>query len=61
MKFTVTAATGAADIRPEISKALAAVGLTILEMKKVGDSLEDVFLELTKPQEAPGEEGGEDQ
>ena len=61
VKFTVTAATGAADIRPEISKALAAVGLTILEMKKVGDSLEDVFLELTKPQEAPGEEGGEDQ
>ncbi len=59
--YTVTAGTDEADIRPMISKALTEAGLTILEMKKVGDSLEDVFMELTKPQEAPGEEGGEDQ
>ncbi|MEE3480582.1 MAG: ABC transporter ATP-binding protein [Lachnospiraceae bacterium] len=55
--YTVTAAAGTdIDIRPEISKALADAGFTILEMKKVGDSLEDIFLELTKPQEAPAVE-----
>ncbi len=54
--FTVTASEGDADIRPLISKALTDAGFTILEMKKVGDSLEDVFLELTKPQEVPGDE-----
>lgn len=58
--FTVTAASDAEDIRPDISKALTGAGLTILEMKKVGDSLEDVFLELTKPQEAPAADEEED-
>lgn len=58
--FTVTAKADADDIRPAISKALTEAGLTILEMKQVGNSLEDIFLELTKPQEVPEADAGED-
>lgn len=35
------------DIRAQVSKTLGTLGFAILEMKEVGQSLEDVFLEMT--------------
>jgi ABC-2 type transport system ATP-binding protein len=36
------------DIRPEIARAVVAAGFDLLEMRQVGMSLEEIFLELTR-------------
>lgn len=46
-KYTVTIDTDK-DIRANISKALSAKDVVILEMKQTGNELEDMFLEITK-------------
>jgi ABC-2 type transport system ATP-binding protein len=38
---------GDADSRPEVAKALVAAGFDLLELRAVGKSLEEIFLELT--------------
>lgn len=46
-KYTVTCNTKE-DIRAEISMALSSNGIIILEMREVGNDLENMFLEITK-------------
>jgi len=36
------------DVRPEVAKAVVGAGFDLLEMKPVGMSLEEIFLELTR-------------
>ena len=50
-----------ADIRKELSVALASAGLPILSMNLSKKSLEDIFLELTGTEESDEEEFDEDE
>ena len=48
------------DVRPQVAKAIIAAGFDLLEMRPMGMSLEEIFLELTRseaevPQEAEAE------
>jgi hypothetical protein len=36
------------DVRPEVAKAVVAAGYDLLELRPVGMSLEEIFLELTR-------------
>jgi ABC-2 type transport system ATP-binding protein len=38
------------DVRPEVARAVVTAGFGLLEMKPVGISLEDIFMELTRDQ-----------
>lgn len=41
------------DPRPEVARALVNAGFDLLEMKPIGMSLEDIFLQLTRDEPAP--------
>jgi ABC-2 type transport system ATP-binding protein len=41
------------DARPEVARALVAAGYDLLEMRPVGLSLEEIFLQLTRDEPAP--------
>ena len=43
----------AQDVRPEVAKAVIQSGYELLEMRAVGMSLEEIFLEVTKEEEKP--------
>jgi ABC-2 type transport system ATP-binding protein len=43
------------DARPEVARALIGAGYDLLEMRPVGLSLEEIFLQLTREQPAPPE------
>jgi ABC-2 type transport system ATP-binding protein len=43
------------DARPEVARALVKAGYDLLEMRPVGLSLEEIFLELTREEPAPPE------
>lgn len=43
------------DARPEVARALVQAGFDLLEMRPVGLSLEEIFLELTREEPAPPE------
>jgi ABC-2 type transport system ATP-binding protein len=45
------------DVRPEVAKAVISAGYDLLELRPVGLSLEEIFLELTRddPNAAPKE------
>lgn len=43
------------DIRPEIARKIVEAGYDLLEMRPVGMSLEEIFLELTRDEPAPPE------
>ncbi len=47
------------DVRPEVARAIVHAGLDLLEMRPVGVSLEDIFLQLTREAEASESNGGE--
>ncbi|MBR6281527.1 MAG: hypothetical protein IKR14_03385, partial [Lachnospiraceae bacterium] len=47
MGHLVVTADSHEDIRAEVSTVLAGAGFAIFEMKEVGQSLEDVFLQMT--------------
>ncbi|NMC14505.1 MAG: ABC transporter ATP-binding protein [Chloroflexi bacterium] len=49
------------DVRPEVARKLVASGYDLLELKPLGLSLEDIFLELTKEQNEEIEEREEDE
>ena len=36
------------DVRPEVAKAVVGAGYDLLELRPVGMSLEEIFLELTR-------------
>ncbi len=44
------------DVRPQVARAIIAAGLDLLEMRSANLSLEDIFLQLTREEEAPVEE-----
>ncbi len=44
------------DVRPEVAKAVINAGYELLELRPVGMSLEEIFLELTREDRAPVEE-----
>lgn len=48
------------DPRPEVARVVVAEGYDLLEMRSVGMSLEDIFLQLTRDEPAPPEFDGED-
>jgi ABC-2 type transport system ATP-binding protein len=41
------------DVRPEVARAVVAAGYDLLELRPIGMSLEDIFLELTRDEPAP--------
>lgn len=49
-----------ADPRPEVARALIQSGYDLLEMRSIGVSLEDIFLQLTRDEPAPLEPAGDD-
>lgn len=49
------------DVRPEVARKLVASGYDLLELKPLGLSLEDIFLELTKEQNEEIEEKEENE
>ena len=49
-----------ADPRPEVARALVQAGYDLLEMRSIGVSLEDIFLQLTRDEPAPLEPAGDD-
>lgn len=49
-----------ADPRPEVARALVQGGYDLLEMRPIGVSLEDIFLQLTRDEPAPLEPAGDD-
>jgi ABC-2 type transport system ATP-binding protein len=49
-----------ADPRPEVARALVQAGFDLLEMRAIGVSLEDIFLQLTRDEPAPPEPAGDD-
>jgi ABC-2 type transport system ATP-binding protein len=49
-----------ADPRPEVARALIQGGYDLLEMRSIGISLEDIFLQLTRDEPAPPEPAGDD-
>ena len=53
-KFDVETLPGQ-DPRPEMARALVNAGYSLLEMRPVGMSLEDIFLQLTREEPAPPE------
>jgi ABC-2 type transport system ATP-binding protein len=48
-------------VRPELARAVVQSGWNLTEMRAIGESLEEIFLELTRSEEskAPSEEGKE--
>lgn len=48
------------DARPEVARALVEGGYGLLELRPVGMSLEEIFLELTREEPAPIEAAGEE-
>jgi len=48
-----------ADPRPEVARALVQAGYDLLEMRAIGVSLEDIFLQLTRDEPAPLEPAGD--
>jgi len=48
------------DPRPDVARALVNAGYDLLEMRPVGMSLEDIFLELTRDEPSPPEPAGEE-
>ncbi len=50
---------GEADARPAVARAVVEAGHDLLELRSVGYSLEDVFLQLTKEEEEPEVEEAE--
>jgi ABC-2 type transport system ATP-binding protein len=49
-----------ADPRPLVARALIQGGYNLLEMRSIGVSLEDIFLQLTRDEPAPLEPAGDD-
>ena len=49
------------DVRPEVARKLVTSGYDLLELKPVGFSLEEIFLQLTQEQDAQFEESKEEQ
>lgn len=49
------------DLRPEVARALVSADYELLEMRSVGLSLEDIFLELTREEPAPPEVTDQDE
>jgi ABC-2 type transport system ATP-binding protein len=49
-----------ADPRPAVARALLQSGYNLLEMRSIGVSLEDIFLQLTRDEPAPLEPAGDD-
>ena len=47
------------DARPEVARAIVNAGYDLLEMKAVGMSLEDIFLQLTREETVPSQPVGE--
>ena len=47
------------DVRPQVARAVINAGYDLLEMRPVGVSLEDVFLQLTRDEPTPPEVDGE--
>ena len=45
------------DIRPEVAKAVIGAGYDLLEMRPMGMSLEEIFLELTNSETRTDERG----
>jgi ABC-2 type transport system ATP-binding protein len=43
------------DVRPEVARAVINGGFDLLEMRQVGLSLEDIFMQLTREEPAPPE------
>jgi ABC-2 type transport system ATP-binding protein len=48
------------DPRPEVARAIVSAGFNLLEMRPIGMSLEDIFLQLTRDEPEPPETIGED-
>lgn len=48
------------DPRPEVARALVQAGFGLLEMRPVGMSLEEIFLQLTREEPAPPEPAGDE-
>jgi ABC-2 type transport system ATP-binding protein len=48
------------DPRPEVARAIVAAGYNLLEMRSIGLSLEEIFLQLTRDEPEPPETLGED-
>jgi ABC-2 type transport system ATP-binding protein len=46
------------DIRPDVARTLVKSGFDLLEMRQVGASLEDVFLQLTRELPTPPQVDG---
>lgn len=49
------------DVRPEVARKIISSGFDLLELKPLGLSLEDIFLELTKEQESQFDEEVEEE
>jgi ABC-2 type transport system ATP-binding protein len=49
------------DVRPEVARAVVSADYDLLEMRSVGLSLEDIFLELTREEPAPPEVTDQDE
>jgi Ran GTPase-activating protein (RanGAP) involved in mRNA processing and transport len=49
------------DTRPAVARAIVNAGYDLLEMKPVGMSLEDIFLQLTRDELAPIQSASEDE
>ena len=49
-----------ADPRPEVARALVQAGYDLLEMRAIGVSLEDIFLQLTRDEPSPLEPAGDE-
>ncbi len=49
------------DTRPEVARAVIAAGYDLLEMRPIGMSLEEIFLELTREEPAPPEVSEEEE
>ncbi len=48
------------DPRPDVARAVVNAGYSLLEMRPIGVSLEDIFLQLTREEPAPPEPAGDD-
>jgi ABC-2 type transport system ATP-binding protein len=46
------------DIRPQVARAVIEAGFDLLEMRPLGMSLEEIFLELTSSEAGNKERGG---